>query len=118
MITQNNGPARVPGPLRSFPGAVGRPPGPLGLKLIFFGDPINWLRGRLIPKITLDLPVPATDPAPDYSKDEQQLRAWERANFSRRVRALAICDHVTISGAESSFVRETQLIFTQSEFQY
>src|ERR1700757_2481647 len=114
MITPNNGTARVPGPLRSSPAAAGRLPRPMGLNL----DPINWMRGHLTLKITLDMPVPATEPAPDYSQDEQHLRAWERADFSPHVRAFAICDRVMIKGIESSFVKEIQFTFIQSNFQY
>jgi hypothetical protein len=114
MITPNNSTARVPGPLRSSSAVAGRLPGPMGLNL----DPINWMRGHLTLKITLDMPVPATDPAPDYSKDEQHLRAWERADFSPHVRAFAICDRVMIKGIESSFVKEIQFTFIQSNFQY
>jgi hypothetical protein len=76
------------------------------------------MRKGLTSTITLDLPVPATDPAPDYSKDEQQLRAWERAIFLNRVWAFAICDRAILNGIESSFVKEIQFTFKQSEFQY
>ena len=117
MSLQQNGPARVPGTLGSFPAGGGRLPGPLGLKRENL-DPIQWMLKRSTVSITMDMSAPATDPVPDYSKDEQQLRAWERANFTRGVRAFAICDHVMINGIESSFVREIHFTFTQSVFQY
>lgn len=80
-----------------------------------------WLLDRpLVPppiNITLDMPVPAT-PAPDYSRDETQLGAWERANFLISPRSSFSCGHVISNGVESSFVTDIGIQFAQSTFEY
>ena len=80
-----------------------------------------WLLGRPIAppsiNITLDMPVPAT-PAPDYSRDETQLGAWERANFLISPQSWFSCDHVVNNGIESSFVTDVGIRFTQATFEY
>ncbi len=81
-----------------------------------------WLSGRsLVPppiNITLEMPVPAAIPAPDYSQDENQLGAWERAKFLFTARQSFACDHVTNNGVEMSFVTDVGIQLTQSRFEY
>lgn len=80
-----------------------------------------WILGNQAPQppitITLDLPVPAI-PAPNYSQDEQQLGAWERANFVFTARQLFSCDHTTSNGSEESFVTDIGIELTQGRFEY
>ncbi len=68
--------------------------------------------------IVLDMNYPATDPTPDYSRDETQLGAWERANFLLSVQQSAACDHIINNGVESSFVTDVTIRFTRSDFEY
>jgi hypothetical protein len=81
-----------------------------------------WLLGRpIVPppiNVTLDMPVPAATPAPDYSRDETQLGAWEKANFLLAIQSSFSCDHVINNGIESSFVTDIGIRFTQSTFEY
>jgi hypothetical protein len=81
-----------------------------------------WLLGRPIApppiNITLDMPVPGADPVPDYSQDENQLGAWEIANFPFSAQQFFNCDHVINNGIESSFVTDIGIRFTRSTFQY
>lgn len=80
-----------------------------------------WLLGKPIAtppiNIALDMKVPAIPP-PDYSQDETQLGAWERANFLFTAQTLFVCDHVINNGIESSFVTDIGLRMTQPTFQY
>lgn len=75
-----------------------------------------WILSKI--NITLDMPVPNVNPPPDYSRDENQLGAWERANFHLNARQLFICDRVVNNNIESSFVTDVEISFTQSAFEY
>jgi len=68
--------------------------------------------------IVLDMNYPATDPTPNYTRDEIQLGAWERANYLLNVQQSAVCDHIINNGVESSFVTDVTIRFTQSDFEY
>ena len=69
-------------------------------------------------QITLDMPTPAVDPAPDYSRDETQIGAWEQANLLLNVQSFSVCDHIMNGSNESSFVTEVSIRFTRSDFEY
>ncbi len=68
--------------------------------------------------ITLDMPYPAADPAPDYTRDETQLGAWEKANFLLNVQQFFVCDKIINNGIESSFVTDIGIRFTRADFEY
>ncbi|MBA4058102.1 MAG: hypothetical protein C0490_25515 [Marivirga sp.] len=80
------------------------------------------IQGKAAPalpiNIILDMNAPATDPAPDYSKDETQLGAWERANFLLNVQQSFSCDKIVNNGIESSFVTDIGIRFTRADFEY
>ncbi len=68
--------------------------------------------------ITLNMPYPAADPAPDYSRDETQLGAWEKANFLLNIQQFFVCDKIINNGIESSFVTDIGIRFTRADFEY
>lgn len=73
----------------------------------------------LIPiNITLDMPVPSSIPNPDYSKDEDELNAWEQANFKFTPQISFNCDSVVNNGVQSSFVTDVEIRLTQARFEY
>jgi len=76
----------------------------------------QWLRDRHV-HITLDMPVPAI-PTPDHSRDEYQLRAWEKADFTFEPQLSFRCDHVLVDGSERSFVSDIGIRLTNSTFHY
>jgi hypothetical protein len=77
-----------------------------------------WLAGqRPELNVTLEMNLPAV-PAPDLSRDETQLRAWEEANFIVVPRPFFVCDHVVNGGVEESFVTDVGVHFTQATFEF
>lgn len=68
--------------------------------------------------ITLDMSVPATNPAADYTRDETQLGAWEKANILLNVQQSFSCDRIVNNGIESSFVTDIGIRFTRADFEY
>jgi hypothetical protein len=79
-----------------------------------------WLAGALpTPElnVTLEMNLPAV-PAPNFSRDETQLRAWEEANFTVNPQPFFTCDHVVNGGVESSFVTDVGVRFTQATFEF
>ena len=82
-------------------------------------DPVfqKWLCSKSPINITLDLPVPA-DPAPDYSRDQSQLGAWERADFRFTAGQWKVCVPVVKNNIESSFVTDIGIRLAQPTFEY
>jgi hypothetical protein len=86
-------------------------------------DPIYeaWLAGMPPPPtvihLELDMPVPA-NPTADESRTQDQLRAWEEANFIFGVSMFALCDRVVKAGVESSFVTDVSFRFTQPKLEF
>ncbi|HEX8560015.1 MAG TPA: hypothetical protein VF668_18105 [Pyrinomonadaceae bacterium] len=80
----------------------------------------GWLAGDpLAPelRVTLDMNVPAV-PAPDFSRDEHALGAWERANFIFAPQFFFNCGRAVEGGAEASFVTDVGLRITRPRFEF
>lgn len=68
--------------------------------------------------INVDMNLPATNPAADYTRDETQLGAWEKANLLLNVQQSSACDSIVNNGIESSFVTDIGIRFTRANFEY
>ena len=68
--------------------------------------------------IVLNMPVPDSDPIPNYSRSEGLLGAWEQANFIAPITASFSCDHVMNNGIESSFVTDINFEINNPRFEY
>lgn len=68
--------------------------------------------------INVNMNLPATNPAADYTRDETQLGAWEKANLLLNVQQSSACDSVVNGGIESSFVTDIGIRFTRADFEY
>lgn len=85
-----------------------------------------WLRQRssattapaLPININVNMNLPATNPAADYSRDETQLGAWEKANLLFSVQQTSACDSIINNAVEYSFVTDIGIRFTRADFEY
>lgn len=68
--------------------------------------------------IVLDMSVPQGIPSPDYSHTEDELSAWEQANFIYTPRLIYNCESVTRGGVEYSYVTEAGIRLINKRFEY
>jgi hypothetical protein len=85
-------------------------------------DPLYyyWITGTSLPqRISIYMPVPDTNPAPDFTKDENSLNAWEQANFLfNPIVPNLIVESNFSGGQEVSYVRRVSFGYANPSFEF